>query len=28
VLRAENAAILAGARLPFGSSVLALARKP
>jgi len=26
-LRAENAALLAGARLPFGSSVLALARK-
>jgi SAM-dependent methyltransferase len=27
-LRAENAAILRGARLPFGSSVLAVARKP
>jgi hypothetical protein len=27
VLRAENAAIAAGARMPFGSSVLALARK-
>lgn len=28
VLRAENAAILSGARMPFGSSVFALARKP
>jgi len=28
VLRLENAAILAGARLPFGSSVFAVARKP
>jgi SAM-dependent methyltransferase len=27
-LRAENAAILRGARLPFGSSVFAVARKP